>query len=452
MTKILVTIGPASEDINCLNIISKNTKLFRLNGSHNELGWHKEVINKIRKACPDAFILIDIPGIKPRTNNNKNIIIQKNEKILFGKPNSNNNFTNIELTKPLPKYDNKLTAFSINDGQYFFDVIEYGKDFIVGKSRSKFTLQPKKGINLPNSVYDENEQFKTYVKFIKKIATLNIDGLGLSFVQTGDIISKVKKIVPHLVLVSKVENSEGVRNCSEIINRSDAIMIDRGDLAAEIGLINLYNAIELIAFNTKNVGKPLIMATENLESMINREVPSKSDVMSIAHSISIGSDCIMLSEETATAKNGLKILRWLKIFISELKVVNNRKLNDEFKVKNSQLWNTLAKTDDIPVLIMTISGYALFEYIAIKPNSPVIIVTNNKKLISVTKLFANKIKVIEYEVNKNTPIETVWKVLEENKSFIFKKSKRIAAIFVSKYVQGARANCITYFDKKDFFL
>ena len=103
-------------------------------------------------------------------------------------------------------------------------------------------------------------------------------------------------------------------------------MIDRGDLAAEIRISNLYNAIEHISASTKSVGKPLIMATENLESMINREVPSKSDIMSIVHSLSIGTDCIMLSEETATAKNGMQILYWLSSFLSNLKPVEIKKL------------------------------------------------------------------------------------------------------------------------------
>ena len=104
----------------------------------------------------------------------------------------------------------------------------------------------------------------------------------MSFVQTGDLVDEIREVVPNLVIVSKVENSEGLRNCTEIIRRSDAIMIDRGDLAAEIGLENLFRAIATIADETKGYGKPLIMATENLETMLHRNVPSKSEVISIA--------------------------------------------------------------------------------------------------------------------------------------------------------------------------
>ena len=100
-------------------------------------------------------------------------------------------------------------------------------------------------------------------------------------------------------------------------------MIDRGDLAAEIGFDALYNAVEKISRDTKSNGKPLIMATENLESMAGRDTPSKSEVMSLAHSVSIGADCIMLSEETATADNGQYIVQWLTGFLEQANIQVN---------------------------------------------------------------------------------------------------------------------------------
>ena len=451
MIKILATVGPASIDRITLEKFSQHTKLFRLNGSHNEIDWHKKAISKIRKICPDSFILLDIPGVKPRTTNSTNIEIAQSQEILFGSCKTNNKYFNIKLTKPLPKYNKDLEHFSLNDGQYPFDIIEYGNEYIVGKSRSNFTLLPKKGINLPNSVYNETQQLDIYSNFIDKISMLDINGLGLSFVQTGDLVNSVRKIAPNLVLVSKIENSEGLRNCNDIIKNSDAIMIDRGDLAAEIGLSNLYSAIDTISASTKNIGKPLIMATENLESMINKEVPSKSDVMSIVHSISIGTDCIMLSEETATAINALQILKWLHEFCSKINPNEINVLKKKSQNLTNEIWKLVDKLESIPALIMTKSGYALFDYIAVKRNDPIIMVTTNKKIISISKLFSNKIDVINSKVNDNTPIETIWEVIEKNKKMVFKDNNKIIAIYVSKYVKGARANCLTFFDKKDFF-
>jgi pyruvate kinase len=450
MIKILPTIGPASEDTKSILNFSKKTKIFRLNGSHANIEWHTNTISRIRSICPDAFILLDIPGIKPRTLNEGNLKINKGDKISFGLNKSSKNYLKIKLTKPLPRYDKNLKLFSVNDGQFIFDVIESHKQFIVGKSKSTFTLLPNKGINLPNSIYNEKKQLNVYTDFIKKIINLDVNALGLSFVQSNFIVNEVRKIVPDLVLISKLENSEGLRNSVNIINSSDAIMIDRGDLAAEIGLETLYNAVEEISSNTKKNGKPLIMATENLGSMIDRQTPSKSDVMSIVHSISVGADCIMLSEETALAENSQQIMDWLTNFINKLKPIKLHKVITTTQKKFPEIWQLIKETDDIPALLMTKSGYGLFNYISIKPNASVIIITSNKKIIEVSKLFSNDIMIVETIIKDEAPIETIWEVIQKNKISIFKKNEKIIAIYVSKYISGARANSISYFHKKDF--
>ena len=450
MIKILVTIGPASENHSTLSDFAGKTNLFRLNGSHNTLDWHKRTVAKIREVCPDALILMDVPGVKPRTLNKEIITIESGEEVVFGKALTNEKRLSVALTKELPVTDAYSELFSVNDGQYLFDFIGSGDGYIVGRSRSGFDLLPKKGINVPGSCYDEVKQLEVYEDFIRKLGDLDIDALGLSFVQTGDLVNSVRRIAPKMVLVSKLENSEGLRNCQEVIAASDAIMIDRGDLAAEIGLTHLYDAVENISEATKSKGKPLIMATENLESMINRQVPSKSEVMSIAHSAAIGSDCIMLSEETATAENGPIIVNWLNQFLSRPGGLVRREVNPTRGQEFPEIWDLLMQLGEMPVVLMTKSGYALFEYVATKPNGEGVIVTNSKKVIKTAQLLSNNLEVIVAEVSSNTPIETIWGVIKENKDKFFAKSERIAAIYVSKYVSSARANCLTIFHSEDF--
>ena len=134
--------------------------------------------------------------------------------------------------------------------------------------------QTKKGLNIPYSIYDDNSQIKIYENYIKKISEKKLDAVGLSFIQNKKAIIKLKKKFKNLLLVSKVENTQGLNNVEEICKYSDAIMIDRGDLAAEIGDKNLYSAILKISDIIKKFGKPLIMATENLESMSHEKVPT----------------------------------------------------------------------------------------------------------------------------------------------------------------------------------
>ena len=99
MIKIIVTIGPNCDDEVSLKEFSRKTNLFRLNGSHGTLEWHRKTANLIRKVCPDSFILMDIPGIKPRTNNSENIFIEKGQEVVFGSSPENEKRLTIGLTK-----------------------------------------------------------------------------------------------------------------------------------------------------------------------------------------------------------------------------------------------------------------------------------------------------------------------------------------------------------------
>jgi len=450
MIKIIVTIGPSCDDKKSLKEFSKKTNLFRLNGSHGTLEWHRKTVNLIRQVCPGSFILMDIPGIKPRTSNSENIFIEKGQEIVFGSSPDNEKRLTVGLTKKIPRHDVNLKKFSLNDGQFAFDVVSFGDEYIVGRSRSSFELLEKKGINLPKSIYDEVQQLKIYQDFIDEIIDIDIDALGLSFVQTGDIVKQIRNVAPNFVLVAKIENSEGLRNCIDIVNESDAIMIDRGDLAAEIGFERLFRSIITISDQTKAHGKPLIMATENLETMVDRELPSKSEVMSIAHSISIGVDCFMLSEETATSDSGQQTVSWLDQFLKSCKRVNKPKSSSTVQKKFPAIWRSLANLDHTPIVLVTKSGYALFEYFSTVPEGEVFLVTNNLRLLKVCELYANNITVIKEDIG-TSPTEIIWDLVETNKDLLFKKHNQIAIIYVSKYISTARANSISIFDRTDFY-
>jgi len=313
---ILVTIGPKSCSLSAIRNISSYTNYFRLNGSHNNLDWHKKIIKRIRLIDSKAIILIDIPGIKSRTNNLKTINIKKKSKVIFSFNTNKESKSNIPLTRALPIINKKITEFSLDDGKFYFDFVQKTNNRIEGISRSSFRLLPKKGINISACVYNESLQEKTYVNFLNKIKNFDFDHIGLSFVQTGNLAKKIKSKYPDKKIVSKVENSDGLKNISSISKASDCIMIDRGDLIAEVGQKKFFNAVTKISNITKKNKKPLIMATENLESMFSRLEPSKSEIMSLGHSISLGTDTFMLSEETAMSPLYLNTIKWLHAYLN----------------------------------------------------------------------------------------------------------------------------------------
>ena len=188
-------------------------------------------------------------GLKPRTNNNKIIHIKKDQIVNFsyGNIKVDNDFLSIKTTKPLPDIKNSVTEFSVSDGQFIFEYIQNKKILIQGISKNSFKLKPKKGLNIPNSYYDNVLQEKLYLKFIKKAENVLYDGIGLSFIQDGNIPLKIKSIFKNKILVSKIENLYGLNNSKKITKNSDLIMIDRGDLLAEVGSNKLYNSIDKIS-------------------------------------------------------------------------------------------------------------------------------------------------------------------------------------------------------------
>ena len=173
--------------------------------------------------------------------------------------------------KTVAKQNHKMMVkeFSVSDGLFKFQFVKNKNNYIQGLSKTSFKLKTKKGLNIPDSFYNDDLQEKLYLEFINKAEKVQYDGIGLSFIQNGAILKKIRNILKNKVLVSKIENLYGLNKAAEISKNSDLIMIDRGDLLAEVGTGNLYKSICEISKQAHCFKKPLIMATENLESMQN---------------------------------------------------------------------------------------------------------------------------------------------------------------------------------------
>ena len=439
MTKILATVGPISSGRNLKKILQKSD-LIRFNMSHNSIQWHRKNINQIKKIDKNKLILLDIPGIKPRTSNKKNIEIKKNEVIKFSK----NKFIKgvINLSNNIPKIKNKIKYFSISDGSYQFKFINYKKNILVGKSMQNFTLGSNKGLNVPFSIYNNTLQEKKYLFFLKKIKNLNFDCIGLSFIQSAKIIHTLRKKYPNKIFISKIENYLGFRNRKEIIKSSDAIMIDRGDLAAEVGISNLYDYVETIIDEAKKYGKPIIIATENLNSLIQENLPSKSDVTNIDYYISNKKvDYIMLSDETATSKNWNNTINWLSKY---LKIKKDKIEN----VKNLTIEEIIKNLKNQTLVIFSKKGY-FYKKIATLGIKNLIIFTQNELLRKKLLLHEN-CNTIFVKFPKKYLYKFLFENIKKNKNLIFKNNKFAYLINVIFPRKNSRANSISIIEKNDF--
>ena len=439
MVKILSTLGPQSEGKG-INFLLNKSHIVRLNMSHNTIEWHKKIIKKIKLLEKNKLILVDVPGVKPRTLNLNEIQIKKGDILEFAFDKKNKKF--IELSNPIPKINKKIKFFSLSDGLYRFRTLEYKKNYIKGSSLQNFSLKKGRGVNIPMSKYNDRLQEKKYYNFIKKISTLDFDCVGLSFVQNGKIVKKLKKHYPKKLFISKIENLMGYKNRLEIISNSDAIMIDRGDLAAEVGLSKLSEFTDNIISDSVKSGKPVIIATENLNSLIYGFSPSKSDVVNLDYYISKKVDYIMLSDETATSLNWKNTLNWLNSYLNKkfLKKTKLKKLSIEEISKNLMYQN---------IILFSKKGY-FFDKISNINFNDLIVFTENKLLQKKLQLRKNSLAILIKFPKKNLH-EFLYKNIEKYKKIIFKNNNFAYLINVIFPRKNSKANSISVLEKKDFF-
>jgi pyruvate kinase len=448
MSKILPTIGPITESVKSIRKILEFSHLVRINGAHNNLLWHKKISNRI-KNNKDAKILLDLPGIKPRTDNKISHQIKKNQEVIFySKKCKIKNILKIKITAPIPKIIKKISFFSVNDGKYFFKIKKINKDFVLAKSLANFELKKKKGINFPNSVYDEKLQKKIYLSFLKKTKGIKFDAVGLSYVQNANLIDHIRKFDNELLIVSKIENIKGLENIDQISKKSDVIMIDRGDLSAEIGEHKLFNALQKISKVVKSNGKPLIMATENLESMVSNKSlasPTKSEIVALSHSNNLLADLIMLSDETATSENWHSIIKWLNSFLKKI-----NKKNNKIKDKKDVFWNAIKEIKNTPFVIFTKKGYALDKIDVNDSVSNLTVFTDNKKVKSFCdfKLNTTCIQIKNFTKSKNSNF--IYNNIKKYKKIVFSKSNKAILIYVAYPRRNSRANTFSVISEKDF--
>ena len=379
-------------------------------------------------------------------------MIKKNQKVIFfyKKKPRNIGCLSIKLSNIIPKSKNFKNSnfFSVDDGNYKFKILEYNNNYIIGKSIQNFVMEISKGINIKNSIYDSKIQEKKYFETLKIVSKLNINAIGLSYIQNEKKKIKIKKQFPKLVIVSKVENLEGLLNIDNICKFSDVIMIDRGDLSAEIGEENLFDAILKINQFSKKHGKPIIMATENLRSMINKNTPDKSEIMSLGISKMLNIDSIMLSEETATSKNWKSIINWLNNFNRKSKVKSN--LFNQAQTFNNPVFdkiNYMSKTD---VVLFLKKGYFISDLKKIDNQKNIFVFSDNEVLLTNLQFYSNVKTFKVKKLDKNISQNFINKEIKKNKNDIFKYVKQVVMIFTSFPIRGSKANTITIINKNNF--
>ena len=338
-TKIVCTIGPASRSPELIEKMIKNgMDVARLNFSHGGYREHsltEEYIHQasLRLGRPVA-ILQDLGGPKIRTGliQREPAVLKEGSMFTLTTRNIPGNEREVSITYPLlPQKVRKGETILLADGSLELKVEELTSTDIKCLVITGGPLTSRKGINLPTGGFDISPLTEKDEKDILFGIKHKFDFIGISFVKEAEDILKVRKILKEkggkdISLIAKIEKQEALNNIDEIIQVADGIMIARGDLGVEIPLQKVPLVQKAIIKKCNLVGKPVITATQMLESMIENPRPTRAEVTDIANAIFDGTDAIMLSEETAIGKHPLKsVMTMDKIAVETEKALDYEK-------------------------------------------------------------------------------------------------------------------------------
>jgi pyruvate kinase len=310
-TKIIATIGPSSWDYPILKEMYKNgMQIARINASFADLDEVKRVSETIRKVSPRIGIMLDTQGTKIR------VVDLKNEQEIKDRISISSFNTYVEGTIKISYPDLHLnvtinTLISLDDGNIELKVSQIKDSEIVCDVIQSGILKPNKTVSIPSI----NLKFPALTEKDKNDIQIaldhNLDFLSISFVRNAKDLKIVKDIVKdsNIKIIAKIENREGVDNFDEIIKETDIIMIARGDLGVETPLENVPILQKQMIYKCRQIGIPVIVATQMLESMTKNRKPTRAEVSDVANSVMDGTDAIMLSAETSTGQNPIEAVK-----------------------------------------------------------------------------------------------------------------------------------------------
>jgi pyruvate kinase len=313
-TKIVCTIGPVSRNKVVLKkMILAGMNVARLNFSHGEPGEHRRDINKIREISATlgrpVAILADLPGPKIRLGVLKNgaIMLKKDQITTLTTRDVMGTVDLIPVQfEELPQSVSKGGMIYLNDGFVQLKVMDINETDVTCRVFIGGQLLSHKGLNLPGAHISVDAVTKRDLELLKFGIQAGVDAVGVSFVQSASDISKIKETAKSLGkdihVIAKIERIEAVRNIEGILNIADGIMVARGDLGVETPIEDVPILQKELIFKANLAGKPVITATQMLESMTDNIRPTRAEVTDVANAILDGTDAVMLSEETAIGK------------------------------------------------------------------------------------------------------------------------------------------------------
>lgn len=403
-TKVVATMGPATLDPQVFdNLIEAGVDVCRLNFSHGDRDFQKTIIDLVRNQNNtkgyNLAILADLQGPKMRVREveNNEIMLDDNEEFVISTDKGIGVKGRIYIQyESFAKDVNPGERVMVDDGKIVLEVVSTNKkDEAIVKVINGGILSSKKGVNLPNTKISLPCLTPKDIEDLHFALEHDVEWVALSFVRSAADVRELKDLIAakkkRTKVVSKIEKPEAIADFENILKESDAIMVARGDLGVEIPMQEVPLIQKELVRKSKIASKPIIIATQMMESMITNYNPTRAEVNDVANAIMDGADAVMLSGETSVGKFPVRVIESVQKIIKNVEEYDGIYDNDYLHI-NEERFITDAicytavemaqKTKAVGIITMTFTGYTAFEISSYRPRADIYVFTGNRKILN----------------------------------------------------------------------
>ncbi len=404
-TKIVATMGPSTANREVLKeMILKGVNVCRINFSHGSHADHKKTIDLIRDINHEinthTAILADLQGPKIRIGivENNAVELVNGSKVTFTTKECVGTAEKLHITYHHFPLDVKVgEKVRLDDGKLNLVVEETDNETeVVCRVEFGGTLASKKGVNLPNTQISLPSLTEKDIKDLDFLLKEDVDWVGLSFVRSArDIIELRHLIADHQSktrICAKIEKPEAIEDIDEIIKHTDALMVARGDLGVEIPMQNVPLVQKMLVKKCLRASRPVIIATQMMESMITSVTPSRAEVNDVANAVADGADAVMLSGETSVGDHPIKVIEAMNMIVEQAETFEGiyyqetiPQYNQERFITDSICYNACRLAQRVSakaIVTMTHSGYTAFKLSSQRPKATVYVFTSNRSVMT----------------------------------------------------------------------
>lgn len=448
-TKIVATLGLVSDSKEVLtSLIENGMNVARLNFSHGSHEWHGNIIKTIREISAEkgvaVGILADLQGPRIRTVVEEPVEITKGQEVIVSDVAKNYTEANFSLDVPNIIDDVQVgNEILIEDGLMKVLVKEKNEKYLVCEVIDGGTIKNRKGVNIPDAKLNIDAITEKDQKDLEFVLGQGVDFVAMSFVGSGADIESLRERMRIFLgegvdlpqIIAKIERKEAIKNLDDILEHTDAVMVARGDLGIEIEGTKVAILQKEIVKKSLEAMRPVIVATQMLDSMINNPRPTRAEVSDVTNAVVDHADAVMLSGESASGKYPVESVRTMREIIENTEsspfddVKHLLKLNgdDDFKLVIKSAYDLAKSSGAKAVVLGSASGFTARLFSHFRPEQPMLVVTHNKKTCNQLSLVWG-IEAKFYEKGEVFREDIDWLIEEAKKQGVLASGDKIVLI------------------------